>query len=266
MSEPVAIGNFLTRLAGQARGAAPALTPRLPALFEPVSPAPVPMADETPAMSRHLLSRVSREPAGDALLSGDGEDAPARGTLSRHRTRRVNPDTSPDAGTETRAGGPATVTTAATHQPRARSTTGVPARTDASATVDGTPPAAHVDVRAMATMADRPPHRATAADMPTPDRSLARTMRTMRTKPATATSSVAPAPAPPDRIRPSVAMDAQAWRAPGNGRHAAEPVIRVSIGRIEVRAVAAPSTTARPSGRARPTRLDDYLQQRGRTR
>jgi hypothetical protein len=263
MSEPVAMGNFLTRLAGQARGAVPALAPRLPALFEPVSAALAPMADEAPATSRHLPPRVSREPAGDALLPGDGEDAPARGTPSPRRPRRVNPDTSPAAGTEARASVPAAVTTPATPRRRVRSTTGVPARAAASATVDGAPPAAHADAGAVMAAADNPPHRATVADMPTPDRSL---VRTARTKPATAMSSVAPAPAASDRVRPSVAVDVQAWRAPGEGRHAAEPVIRVSIGRIEVRAVAVPAITVQQPERARPTRLDDYLQQRGRAR
>ena len=261
MSEPVAIGTFLTRLAGQARGAAPALAPRLPALFEPVPSALVPMADEAPATSRHLLPQVSGEHAGDAPPAGAGEDAPARGAPSRYRTRRVNPDIAPDAETGARAAVPAAMTTPTTPRRRARSTTGAPVRAAEPATVDGAPPASHAGTVMAA--ADNWSHRVTAADMPTPDRSLA---RAMRTKPATATSAAAPVPAPPGRIRPSVAMDAQAWRAPGDGRHAAEPVIRVSIGRIEVRAVAAPSTTARPSERARPTRLDDYLQQRGRTR
>lgn len=42
-----------------------------------------------------------------------------------------------------------------------------------------------------------------------------------------------------------------------------ETVVQVSIGRIEVRAAPAASAPSRRRDEPRPTRLDDYLRQRG---
>lgn len=264
MSGPAATGNFLTRLAGQAHGVAPVLSPRLPALFEPVSQAPAPVADGAPPAPRRLLSQALSGDANAPRQPGDGDglETPARDApLGRH-TRQMGLDAASDAGASARATVPVAAKAPATPRRSAPSATVAPARIAVSAAVDHAP-LVHDDAASATRPQESRLDRAMAEGMRVPDRSLA---RTMCTQPATAISSVAPAPGLPDRIPPSIAVDAGTRRAPGDSHHATEPVIRVSIGRIEVRAVAAPATTAQQPARPRPTGLDDYLQQRGRTR
>jgi hypothetical protein len=74
-------------------------------------------------------------------------------------------------------------------------------------------------------------------------------------------AAVRAAPAPPGR---SVAARVAAARAEGSAAAMSEPVVHVSIGRLEVRAAPAAAAPSRRREEPRPSSLDDYLRQRGK--
>jgi hypothetical protein len=81
-----------------------------------------------------------------------------------------------------------------------------------------------------------------------------------------------PAPAPvfaatitaPARSGGAVAARAAAARTEGKADAAGEPVVHVSIGRLEVRAAPVAAASPRRRDGPQPSSLDDYLRQRGK--
>jgi hypothetical protein len=253
--------DFLGRLVDQALGRDDALQPRLRSLFEPVPGTAVatglggqdeiaaPLAEESaapPAVSDpdDMLQRNAARPAKTETDAGDKADA--REPLRRAPHIAQGADGVLRAAPRlTRTGAPGEVATPNLPRPpwtatTPKSTRGMsrvlPARDETNALGESRREAP----RATVTPAEHPvaPAKAVAARRPPTQRIVV--------EPATAPHRPAGEPLP-------VAAD-QA------------PVINVTIGRVEVRAVPTPSSPAprRPEARGpRPMTLDEYLKQRG---
>lgn len=261
MNEPVARGNLLTRLVGQAAGQRPQLAPRLPALFEPAGSSYV-----VPTLYGSLDEGVRRHDAHRP--SWDGDDVAAETRAASSVTTRAPGDRQATSTKVRPAAVPAGTDVAA----RARlipdgsgwrsSRPSIPTfSTVASPSLHAraaAPPTADSDLVASVVAETAPVHQ----DGPVvgmPDRSLAWPRRDARI--------AADAAVPPlAGLMPRFAAAPDPHR---RGRSAsgvsADPVVRISIGRIEVRA-AAPSAAPPRRARPQPASLDDYLKQRGRTR
>ena len=242
------MSDFLDRLATRALGGEGLLMPRLPSLFEPVAGAPVAM---DMAETAHVASRqVIASPAIEAPIE------------------RRDPPASP----------------AAVEKIAARMPPVAPASEKLSARAAEEP-----SVRPPATTAQRSPgiargdpepglrdHGVDAPRLATVERREVRTINGNLSIPAPPTPrGVLLAPASAIFARPDAG-------SPGTGnagvpgvsrsrtahanaeKKAGEPVIHVSIGRIEVRAAPTGAAPSRRHEAARPDSLDDYLRQRGK--
>ncbi|TPG11049.1 hypothetical protein EAH75_08795 [Rhodanobacter glycinis] len=243
------MSDFLDRLAARAIGSETALVPRMPSLFEP-------------------LQRTSIMPASD-----DGEAVP------RHR--------------ETVSAATVTPTTAPTRLPQAP----VVAMTDAPHVAPAEPVAAPPHAVAdMPRAAVQPAPIAAAAPTPSPvigrpvasstllrpaEVSAPLPVRPRQTRIAAeptetvvpsqpSSGALLPAPTPvfgaaaaPARSSNAAAFRPLAVQA-GAGSSSGEPVVHVSIGRLEVRAAPASTTPPRRRDAPQPSSLDDYLRQRGK--
>jgi hypothetical protein len=246
------MSGFLQNLALRESGAAAVLAPRVTGWFEAPAahaPGPLPLAEperHAPAISAPPLAAPPpavqrRADAPDPAPIAPSQPVPALpASLHARQAAPAPPDPPPREGRHTAApplAATARIIAAAAPlaSPVPRSAALPPARDDTPAPpMRGTPaepPAASPRKHAQAELALRPPLPAMAARSP--------------------------------RLAPGALQAAQA----GAGRRAgpdapAQPVIQVTIGRLEVRAVQ-PSRTA-PAARPRqsPTSLDDYLAQR----
>lgn len=243
------MSDFLDRLAARAIGGETTLAPRLPSLFEPLQRAPImPLADarEAPPPERCEAAPAMQAVPAEALTSA----APAR-TSARPAAARVAPIAHVVAATS------ASAAASAAQYASAPPIVGERASTPA------------VDRPASPSVLARP---ATPAPLPVqprqvrvaPDRQ--ETARTPASNgallPTPASVFAAPRTAPA-RSERTVATRAAAARTEGKADGAGEPVVHVSIGRLEVRA--APVAAAPPRRREgpQPGSLDDYLRQRG---
>lgn len=244
------MSDFLDRLAARAIGSETTLMPRLPSVFEPLQRAPImPLADagEVPPDRREAAPAMHAMPV----------EAP---TSAAPASTSIQPAAAPVAPVEhvVAAVSPSAAASAAQHAP-APSTVGERASTSA---VDR-PAAPSVSARPAlpATLPPIQPRQTHVA----PDR-----QETVRT-PAS-NGALLPASAPvfaatltaPARSEHIVAARAAAARTKGKVDAASEPVIHVSIGRLEVRAAPVAAASPRRRDGPQPSSLDDYLRQRGK--
>jgi hypothetical protein len=243
------MSDFLDRLAARAIGSETALAPRLPSLFEPLQCAPVmPLADagEVPPDRREAAPAIHavpvETPTSAAPASTSAQPAAAPVTPIEHVVAAMSASAAASAAQH--ASAPSTVGerafTPAVDRPASPSALARPAV-----------PAPPLPVQ---------PRQTRVA----PDR-----QETART-PAS-NGALLPAPAPvfaatrttPARSERTVAARAAAARTEGRIDAASEPVVHVSIGRLEVRAAPAAAAPPRRRDGPQPGSLDDYLRQRG---
>lgn len=243
------MSDFLDRLAARAIGSETTLAPRLPSLFEPLQRAPImPLAD----MDEAPPDRREAAPAIHAVRV----EAPTSATPASTSARPVAAPVTPVEHVV--AAMSASAAASAAQHASAPSTAGERASTPA---VDrpASPP-----VLARPAMPTPPLPVQPRQTRVAPDR-----LEAART-PAS-NGALLPAPVPvfaaprmaPARSERTVATRAAAARSEGKVGAVGEPVVHVSIGRLEVRA--APVVAAPPRRRdgPQPGSLDDYLRQRG---
>jgi hypothetical protein len=244
------MSDFIDRLAARAIGGDTALAPRLPSLFEPLSRAPL------------------------MAMAGEGE-APAR-----PRDASPAPAAAPNAVPVPRVPTHAREST----EPAAARTVPMPR----------VPPPAPERVAVDAPRAPpSPPHAASpargkvtdhATAVPTPARATAtpsplspRQSRVASARPETASTpapngALLPSPLPvftatsalSTRSERTATARTATVRAENRAATTSEPVVHVSIGRLEVRAALAVATPPRRRDGPQPSSLDDYLRQRGK--
>lgn len=243
------MADLFSRLTDRSQGRTPLLRPRPRSLFEPaaplaeaksfnVSPMPIRMGEPAiafPTAVRQLEQRTgSQQPRQGPPANAQAEpapDGPVARTGMTAWTDRAPARVTQQALIETPA--PASIAPASGPQTALYSVSGS-ARADAASTPDALLPARrHEELAVRATASAQPG----AADAPAPPRT----------------------PSPVTASPPSRPLSGQTLRrGRSNSRPEEPPVIRVEIGRIEVRAspASAPSPPARPSG-LMP--LDRYL-------
>jgi hypothetical protein len=246
------MSDFLDRVAARAIGGEATLAPRLPSLFEPSAHTPILPAvqEDGSATANHATS-----PAEDTLRAVEPL-RPPRATSPRptdaSRLASIEPPAArtlaPVASVPDRAT-PATAR-AAPPMPSAPITTRarVPPSESESASAE---PAMPLPVQPRQTRTAPP--RAEAAP------ALVGSLLSP-SAPVFATPRIAPARERVDHasaIRPRAAPDG------GHAAPASEPIVHVSIGRLEVRAAPAAAAPARRRDEPRPASLDDYLRHRG---
>lgn len=251
------MSDFLDRLAaraigGETAGGNTALAPRLPSLFEPLQRAPImPLSDDGETSPGHHEA-VSAAPAAPTIAPMRSPYAPVKATTDAPRVApvAVEPEAAP---TSTRAA--------------------------ASAPRDMMQPSPMAAVPAPSPVIERPVASPTPPDVLAPSPVRPRQMRIAVEPP----EPVAPSHPPSGILLPAstpVFGAARAANAPGRSNHAAalrtlaapagpgnassEPVVHVSIGRLEVRAGPVPATPPRRRDGPQPSSLDDYLRQRGK--
>lgn len=248
------MSDFLGRLAARAIGGDTALAPRLPSLFEPLQRAPL------------------------MAVTDEGE-APARAREASPAPPAV-PNAVPPPRPMAQAG-ESIEPPVARATPAERAPLLVPERiaADASRAPMPSPPRAALPVHAMTAeplRATSVPARATVTPSPA-------SPREPRMTPTRHEATRAPAPSgallpPPTPVfattggvpAPVLSGRADAMRSTRNApadnanRASSEPVVHVSIGRLEVRAAAAAAAPPRWREEPRPSSLDDYLRQRGK--
>lgn len=245
------MSDFLDRLAARAIGSETALAPRLPSLFEPLQRAPImPLSDDGETSPGHPET-VSAAPAAPAIAPMRSPHAPvtAPADASRVALAVLEP-------------GPALT----------------PTRTTASTPGNEMQPSPMTAVPAPSSMVERSALSPTPAEVLAPLPVQPRKTRIMveRLEPAVpahpVNGALLPVPTP-------VFATARAAETPGRAHHAAavhtlgvpagpgnasgEPVVHVSIGRLEVRAAPTATPPRRRDG-PQPSSLDDYLRQRGK--
>jgi hypothetical protein len=244
------MSDFLDRLATRAIGGEGLLMPRLPSLFEPPAGAPVmpPAAEAADAPPRHALM----SPVVEA--SGGKQDRPAppaavAATMAPASSRPVrSPERLPAAASVASPAAPAPMMGRRPppidrphSQPRSRgrssaippSAVAPPSETHVAT---GDPIVSSLHAQRGALLPPASPVFASSHDTtPTPRRSGS-----------------------PGTTRAHATLAAQ------RDATAAEPVIHVSIGRLEVRASPGSAAPPRRRDEPRPDSLDDYLRQRGR--
>ncbi len=241
-----AVSDFLDRLAARAIGGEPMLTPRLPSLFEPMQPA------------------VGMAPPEEAAYANA---TPARALVHEEVTQREVPKNN-------------VVRIETVVSPTPRNTPVEPVSTHERTTVPGERlpvtaavwPAIPPSESAEETSSARPTREVHAADdrLVVRDRHLWHELPAASALPHEESGALLPPRMPVFRSRQdSNAADASvaARRAPTATTEAtranSEPVVHVSIGRLEVRA--APAAAAMPRRQEAPrSSLDDYLRQRGK--
>lgn len=255
--------DFFNRIVVKARGAESSIAPRLPALFEPVSGVGW---TPTTAIEEELATSV----AARALQEPQPASVPPRGP-GMHELHPLAP-----RPVETAGQGDEPVPAKPGRQARAAEASSVaslqplpviagivasPATRPGEQQSDYKP---EPDVmRTAKTVLRRTPESAREVSGPGP-KELHQESGVLIPKP-----TVGPAPYPAAREAPGadVATAARDFTANTPMTEQSAPVINVTIGRVEVRAVHAPAGKPRnePS-RPKPLSLDDYLKQRGGNR
>ena len=248
------MSDFIDRLAARAIGGEAALAPRLPSLFEPLQRAPVlAMADE---------GEVSARVRDVSPMLPTAAVPPPRPPVPAHEL--IEPRTARTARTE----------------PAEQARLPLPERavTDAPP-APVLPPRSAAPVRAMAAEPSRvtpvSERTATTPSSVSPRESRIAPIRHEAAHPPTATGALLPAPAPVFATTSGLPASSQLGRAAAmrrprdvptgrESRTSSEPVVQVSIGRLEVRAAPAAATPPRRRDGPQPSSLDDYLRQRGK--
>jgi hypothetical protein len=244
------MSDFLDRLAARAIGSETALSPRLPSLFEPLQRAPImPPADagEAPPDRREAAPAIHavlvEAPTSAAPASPSAQPAAAPVTPIEHVVAAISASAAASAAQH--ASAPSTVSerasTPAVDRPAAPSVLARPAMTA---------PPLPVQPRQTRVALDRQE----TARTPASNGALL---------PASAPVFAAPSTVPA-RSERAVAARVAAAQAGRRSETASEPVVHVSIGRLEVRAAPAAAAPSRRREEPRPSSLDDYLRQRGK--
>jgi hypothetical protein len=243
------MSDFLDRLAARAIGSEAALAPRLPSLFEPLQRAPImPLSDDGEASPGHHET-VSAAPAAPTVAPMRSPQASATANASRIAPAAIEPETAPTparaaAGTPRNAVQPPAMTAMLAPSPVVERSVTLPAPPEVLA-----PPVRPRQTRIAAkqpdTIAPSRPANGTLLPESTPVFGAAR------------------AADAPGRSAHAAAMRPLAAPA-GPGNASSEPVVHVSIGRLEVRAAPAAATPSRRHDGPQPSSLDDYLRQRGK--
>ena len=252
------MSDFLDRLAARAIGSETAggetvLAPRLPSLFEPMQRAPImPFSDagetapehhETAAVSAVTTTAPARSPHAPVAATADA----ARGAPVA-----VEPGTAPSPMRAT-PGTPGNVP-----QPSPKTALPAPSAVVERSVTLPMPP------EALAARPVRPRQtRRIVMEQPEPgepSRSEANGALLAASTPVFGTTRVAEAPG---RSFHATAMRPLAAPA-GPGNASSEPVVHVSIGRLEVRAAPAAATAPHRHDGPQPSSLDDYLRQRAK--
>ncbi|TAM62904.1 MAG: hypothetical protein EPN49_03150 [Rhodanobacter sp.] len=250
------MSDFLDRLVGRAIGSEPLLAPRLPSLFEPLQRAPImpPVWGDADARERRDAAAPAAEAAAAPLPRSAQASAAASADASPIATRPLERMLSPAPAAAAVARGdfqPA----AAVAAPPSRVVDERPAAPVSPSDRAGreAPLPAAVQPRHTRLVPDQqaqtaaPAHAATGALLPPAARMLPAS-HTVQTPSQPAGARVPRVRAtPPERTRDD----------------AGEPVVHVSIGRLEVRAAPAVAVPPRHRDGPRPGSLDDYLRQRG---
>lgn len=247
------MSDFLERLATRAIGSEEALTPRLPSLFEPLHRAP------------------------SMPVSDDGETSPRhREAVSATVAPTIAPMRSPHAPVTAVADGsrvaPAAVGPVAVLTP-AHAVASTPRSVAQPALIAAAPARSPVVERSVASPMPVRPTEAFAAQPVRPwQRHIAADQPETTVPPHSSNGALLAAFAPvftapraadtPGRSSHAAAMRTLAAQA-GMGSRSSEPVVHVSIGRLEVRAAPASATPPHRRDGAQPSSLDDYLRQRG---
>lgn len=251
------MSDFLDRLAARAIGSESAgggsvLAPRLPSLFEPLQRAPImPLPDdgETSSWQHETVSAASVTPTTTPMRP---PHAPTAAAVNTSRVPAAAPEAKPAP---------------------------TPARAAASPPRDALLPSARTDVPVPPSIVEHSavPPAPTEVLMPLPARPRETRIALEQPEPAApphpAQGALLPASTPVFGAtragdaagRPAHASALRTRAAPtGHGHAASEPVVHVSIGRIEVRAAPPSATPPRRRDGPQPSSLDDYLRQRGK--
>lgn len=249
------VNDFLDRVTAKAIGNEAMLTPRLPSLFEPQAASIMPVTFETNAIVEQRNSQGALYIPDVAHRDLDMQPRPSPLELQPNRTSPKQAQSQPDAAQR-----PAS-------------------RVETQPAIETTRHSSDVAVEKMpqSTTTERTGRDATPRQPVEP-----RTSHVSSSEPQTpppvahaAESGVLLPPVKPVFVStknlgdlPARAAEAMHSRSIGVAGHPAgqsEPVVHVSIGRLEVRAApnSAP-TSARRNDAPRPSSLDDYLRQRGK--
>jgi hypothetical protein len=260
--------GFVEHLVAKARGTASTIAPRLPSLFEPVvalqapEKTPEETKEETDAASAPAWTPAAREVAQTVPDAGPLPVPPQAASRDGDRSGHARSGAAKDRIGQAVSLPDPNATPALAALP-------LPSMTTIPAPQPSRPRRADVDVSAVlepATGTRHPAHTVAMGEE-----------RAIPPQPAPGVDR--PAPLPPDRPYatgilvpqpPAVALPPAALRSEAEsstGAAAAEqsaPVINVTIGRVEVRAVQSAPPAARASApKPKPLGLDDYLKQRG---
>ena len=248
------MSDFLERLATRAIGSETPLVPRLASLFEPLQRAPgMALSDDGATSPRHCEA-VSPATAAPTVAPTRFQHAPVMAPPEAWRV-------APVAGNPVAARTPAQVAPSTPH------------KVAPPALIAAAPARSPVVERSVASPITARPTEAFAAQPVRLRRTPIAADHPETTVPPHASSGAllaAFAPvfsAPRAADTPARSIHAAAMRAlaaqPGPAAAVGEPVIHVSIGRLEVRAAPASATPPRQRDGPPPSSLDDYLRQRG---
>ncbi|MFC5526868.1 hypothetical protein ACFPPA_14095 [Rhodanobacter ginsengisoli] len=244
------MSDFLDRLASKAIGSETALVPRLPSLFEPSRRAPIlPLGDEgdAPSRGREVPAATNALPAAPQV-----QPTHAAGPAKWRRAQAMPIDPPPVSMPEL-AVAPAQRPSSAI-EPASRSTP-PPERLAAPSIGE------HPDTtRLPSPVSPRQTRLAPARQAPAPPSACGSLRPAPTPMPVFAAPRAGPAPAPSGQAAARRAPAVPVASATGAS---SEPVVHVSIGRLEVRAAAATGDGPRRRDGPRPSSLDDYLRQRG---
>jgi hypothetical protein len=251
------MSDFLDRLASRAigsesAGARSALAPRLPSLFEPLQRAPIMPLPDDGETSPGQHETVSAAPVAPTPAPVRSPRAPTMAAMETSRVAADAPDATPGP-TPARA---AAIAPRAAVQPAASAAVPAPSSTVERVVVSPAP------TEVSAPRSVRPRQMRIAIEQPglaTPPHPVQGALLAPATPVFGATrageASGGPAHAAAART-PAAAV--------GQGHAGGEPIVHVSIGRLEVRAAPVAAASPRRRDGPQPSSLDDYLRQRGK--
>jgi len=264
------MSDFLTNLAVRSVGAAGAIQPRLPALFEPPRPTgrslPAPVIDSPAEQTQDEVSQPPRnsDPASEwAPVRRTPREIPRPGEQPEEAQVTSRPIVPVPQLSPTPVVRPAPETKSVGPQPPVPRPPAQPL---------WQPPAVPAAARPVPEIRERM-EPAPAPQLPRPERKSpsVETVEARPLAPRAALPPSAPPEAPRAAVRPLVKprvtprFESPRTAAAAPRAKAAEPVIHVTIGRIEVRATPPPAETRKERAAAAPVMsLDQYLRSRAK--
>jgi hypothetical protein len=248
------VNDFLDRVTAKAIGNETMLAPRLPSLFEPQAASIMPATFETNAIEEPGITQAAPDVADAARRDPAMQRSPSPRELQPDRASLKQARSQPDA----------------VQRPASR--------VETQPAIETTRRSSDVAVKKMAqpTTTERARRQTTPREPVEPRAS--RVSSEQQTPPVTVPLPETGVLLPPAKsvfastknlgdlpARAAEAMHSRSIAAVGHRAEKSEPVVHVSIGRLEVRAAANNATTpARRNDAPRPSSLDDYLRQRGK--